>query len=369
VIGLIVLAAGQASRLGLPKLLLPVQGRTLLRFTTERLLASPVDATVVVLGAQADVLADELAGLPVRVVVNARYAEGLSTSLQTGLHALPPDTEAAVIALADQPLVTADIVRALVERYVETRRPIIYPSYAGQQGNPVLFARQLFPDLLALKGDAGARHLIRARTDEALAVPFATTEPLRDVDTWEDYEAVRRALGDDPHEQAPAARFCARCGAAVAWRLVERRLRPACARCGAVVYEDPKVAVVALIEQDGRLLLAQRAHDPGKGLWSFPGGFVDRGEQVERALEREVWEETGLQISLGGLLGIYSRPGHPVIVIAYRATPAGGTPRPSSEAQALAFFAPDALPAMAFGADDRILADWRQARAAERLAG
>lgn len=363
---LIILAAGQASRLGIPKLLLPVQGQTLLRFTVERLLASPADATIVVLGAEADLLADELAGLPVRTVINDRYAEGLSTSLQAGLRALPPTTVAAIVALGDQPLVTADIVRTLIERYVETRAPIVYPSYNGQQGNPVLFDRQLFPELLTLSGDAGARRLIRAYGDAALAVSFATAEPLRDVDTWEDYEAVRRALGDDPYGQAPPARYCPRCGATVRWRLVERRPRPACTSCSAVVYEDPKVAVVALIEQDGRLLLAQRAHDPGKGRWSFPGGFVDRGEEVERALAREVWEETGLQISVRGLLGVYSRPGHPVIVIAYHATPSGGVPRSSSEALTLAFFAPDELPTMAFGSDERILADWRQTRAPQQ---
>lgn len=364
-IGLVVLAAGQASRMGLPKLLLPLQGRSLVRFTIERLLESPVQTTVVVLGAHADLVRDELADLPVAFAVNERYAEGQSTSLRAGLSALPADAEAVVFALADQPLVTADVVRSLVERYTATGRPIVYPTYAGQQGTPVLFARALFPEIHALTGDVGARQVIRRHPDAAVEVPFPSAEPLRDVDTWEDYAAVRRVLGDDPHGQAPSALYCPHCGTALAWKLVEHRPRPACPRCGTVVYEDPKVAVVALIEQDGQLLVAQRAHDPGRGLWSFPGGFVDRGEELERALRREIMEETGLRIALDGLVGVYSQPGHPVVLVAYRARPVGGTLRPSHEAEQLAFFPADALPELAFGADARLLADWRRERAGQ----
>lgn len=361
-IGLVVLAAGLASRMGLPKLLLPVQGRSLVRFTVGRLLESPVQATAVVLGAHADLLRDELADLPVTLVVNERYAEGLSTSLRAGLAALPSEVEAVVFALADQPLASAEVVHALVERYAATGRPIVYPTYGGQQGTPVLFARPLFAEIQALSGDVGARQIIRRHPEAAQEVPFPSTEPLRDVDTWEDYEAARRALGDDPHDQAPPAHYCPRCGAALAWKLVERRPRPACSHCGAVVYDDPKVAVVALIERDGRLLLAQRAHEPGKGRWSFPGGFVDRGEELETALCREIWEETGLRVAISGLVGVYSRAGHPVVLVAYRARPVGGALRPSHEAERLAFFAPEALPEMAFGSDARLLADWRCAR-------
>lgn len=361
-VGLIVLAAGTASRMGLPKLLLPVQGRSLLRFTVERLLESPVGVTLVVLGAHADLLAEELSGLPVTLIRNPDYADGMSTSFRAGLAALPAGVDAVVLALGDQPFVTAELLGALIAHYRASGKPIVYPSYDGQQGNPVLFDRRLFPELQALTGDVGARQIIGRHAAAALAVPFPFTSPLNDVDTWEDYEEVRRALGDDPYGQAPLARHCARCGAALTWKLVERRVRPACPSCGAVVYEDPKVAVVALIEQDGRLLLARRAHAPGKGCWSFPGGFVDRGEQIEEALRREIREETGLTVATDGLVGVYSRPGHPVILIAYRARATGGELRRSAEAQELAFFALGELPELAFGSDGDLVADWRRGR-------
>src|SRR5690348_13698883 len=100
---------------------------------------------------------------------------------------------------------------------------------------------------------------------------------------------------------------------------IESELRPVCPQCHFVVYLDPKVVVIALLHQGGKLLLGKRNHEPGMGLWSFFGGYVDRGEQLEEAVRREVREETGLAVRVGSLIGVYSAQGEPNVLIAYQA--------------------------------------------------
>jgi len=124
---------------------------------------------------------------------------------------------------------------------------------------------------------------------------------------------------------------------------------------------DPKVAVALLIGQDGRVLLQQRAMEPRKGLWTFPSGFMDRGEQAERAGEREAMEELGVPVRLTHLLGVYSEPGNPAVLIVYTAAlvepDAPFTPQ-ADEIASVGYFAPDALPPLAFAHDTQIIADW-----------
>jgi len=127
------------------------------------------------------------------------------------------------------------------------------------------------------------------------------------------------------------------------------------------VYLDPKVAVAVIIADARGLLLQQRAIEPRQGLWTFPSGFVDRGEQVERAAEREIQEELGLFVTLTHLLGVYSEPGNPVLLIVFTgAIPASATPViQEAEITAIGYFAPEALPPLAFDHDARIVADWQ----------
>lgn len=158
--------------------------------------------------------------------------------------------------------------------------------------------------------------------------------------------------------------YCMACGAPLGERLVEGKLRPACTACGTVVFADPKLAVAVLIEQDGQLLLGRRssrAKAPGK--WSFPAGFVDRGEPVEIAAIREVREETGLEITIDALLGAYSSAGEPVVLLAYAGTICGGTLAPADDLSEVAYFALDQLPDPAFAHDPQIVADWCRWRA------
>ncbi len=130
----------------------------------------------------------------------------------------------------------------------------------------------------------------------------------------------------------------------------------------APVYRDPKVAVALLIARGGAVLLQQRAMEPARGRWSFIGGYVDRGEQVERAAEREAREELGAAVRLTHLLGVYSEPDNPVVLIVYTAElhdPAAPFTPQAEEITALGWFALDALPPLAFAHDPQIVADWQ----------
>ena len=192
-IAAIVLAAGTSTRMGRQKLTLPMaDGRPLVRVAVEQVLAAGVDDTVVVLGGDAEAVALALAPLPVRTVVNPRYAEGQSTSLWAGLDALRPGTGAAVVALGDQPLPDPDVIRRLVAAFRASGRPIAVPVYRDGRGNPVLFAAVLFGELRAVTGDRGGREVIARDAARVAEVPVDMPMPT-DIDTPQDYEGVRRA--------------------------------------------------------------------------------------------------------------------------------------------------------------------------------
>jgi 8-oxo-dGTP diphosphatase len=125
-----------------------------------------------------------------------------------------------------------------------------------------------------------------------------------------------------------------------------------------VVFHGPKIAAGALVVQGGAILLNQRDIDPGLGKWGLPAGFVDLGERVEDAATREVKEETGLDVCLEALLGIYSDLERGVVLVVYTASVAGGELIVGHETRAVGFFPPDALPELAFPQNHTIIADW-----------
>lgn len=162
--------------------------------------------------------------------------------------------------------------------------------------------------------------------------------------------------------------FCQRCGGATAPAMVEDRERPVCTQCGWVTYLDPKLAVAVVIERDGNLLLGRRGPTASAaGLWSFPAGFVERGEVVEAAAIREVREETGVEIELGPLLGLYSRPDETVVLAAYACRSFHGTPVAGDDLDKIGWYSPDALPELAFPHDTRIIEVWRAWRTCDSV--
>lgn len=157
------------------------------------------------------------------------------------------------------------------------------------------------------------------------------------------------------------ARFCPLCGGALAREAVppDQREHPVCAACRFVFYLNPKVVAGTIPERDGRVLLTRRSINPGRGLWTFPGGFVDFGETVTDAAIRETWEETGLEVELGGLLNVYSFPGSPIIVV-YRARVRGGTLTTCAENDRLEWVKAAEIPwdTLAFPSTREALREW-----------
>jgi len=179
----ILLGAGMSSRMGQNKMLLAVAGESVLRGGARRALAGGVSPLIVVLGAEADRAAAELEGLPCTIVQNRQYASGMTSSIHAGLAALPAATDAAIILLADMPLVTADMIREMMQRYHETGAPLVISRYGGVIAPPTLFDRSLFIELLSSDGGRQVvqRHQVAA---QVLDWPAAT---LVDLDTPEDY--------------------------------------------------------------------------------------------------------------------------------------------------------------------------------------
>jgi ADP-ribose pyrophosphatase YjhB (NUDIX family) len=157
-------------------------------------------------------------------------------------------------------------------------------------------------------------------------------------------------------------RFCPRCGG----RFEERVVKPGdperlvCGSCGFVFYLGPKLVAGALFEVDGGVLLVRRAIEPGYGLWTFPGGFVERGETAEAAAEREVREECDVQIEAGEIVGLYSYEGQIPSVAVFDARVVGGKPAPLDETLDVRSFPREALPwsEMAFPSTKEALKDY-----------
>ena len=189
-VGAVILAAGGSSRMGEPKQLLTIAGKPMVRRVTETVCAAGLEQVVVVVGAHAERVEEALKGLPVRVITNRRWAEGMSTSLAIGLGALHPDVQAAFVVLADQPELTVELLRSLTARYQTTGAPIVAPFYRGQRGNPVLFDRGLFAELRTVEGDQGGRALLDRYRDSLERVAVADPAVLMDVDTRQDYQAL-----------------------------------------------------------------------------------------------------------------------------------------------------------------------------------
>ena len=163
-----------------------------------------------------------------------------------------------------------------------------------------------------------------------------------------------------PHVHDAGYLFCPQCGGRLAPRVVKQGepARPVCGGCGHIVYLDPKVAVGTIIRNAaGEIALVRRSIEPGYGKWVFPGGYVDRGEELHAAAVREALEEANLRIRIDGLLDLYSYAEQTTIIIVYAATAVGGALRADDESLEAAWFKPDDLPwpALAFQSTDDAL--------------
>ncbi len=191
-IGILILAAGASSRLGEAKQLLKFEGKTLLRRAALTALATETRLVTVVLGSNADVLKKEIEDLPLETIVAENWQEGMSRSIRAGLLQIieaAPDLAAVIVLLCDQPLITSQTIKNLIEEYQNTKKQVVAAEYNQTLGVPALFAAEKFDDLLALQGDAGARSLIKKQAASELA-KIAVPEAAFDVDTPDDYKKL-----------------------------------------------------------------------------------------------------------------------------------------------------------------------------------
>jgi molybdenum cofactor cytidylyltransferase len=189
--GIVILAAGQSSRLGSPKQLLPYAEISLLAHTVDVALSSGCTPVLVVVGANKETVVADIAGKNVHVVHNDGWQEGMASSLRAGLQHMQqeaPGNDGIIFMVCDQPFVTKSLLDCLILTQQTTGKAATASSYAGKLGTPALFHQTLWPQLQQLKGDTGARMLLMANPDDVTAVPFEAG--VTDIDTKEDYERL-----------------------------------------------------------------------------------------------------------------------------------------------------------------------------------
>lgn len=189
-IAAILLAAGQARRFGAQKLLQDLDARPLIRWSAEQLTHDPIAELVVVVPPDHQAMLTALDGLSARFVVNPDPSSGMASSLVSGVQSLGDRIGAAVIALADTPLLRREVLERVVARYRAGGAPIVAPMYRGVPGHPVLFDRSVFGELLSLTGDSGARAVVERDPGRVAVLALEESRPI-DVDTPADLARLR----------------------------------------------------------------------------------------------------------------------------------------------------------------------------------
>lgn len=187
----ILLAAGTSSRMGSNKLLFELGGESVLRGAARRALSGGLAPLIVVLGHQEEKARAELAGLPCQIVINPSYEQGINSSLRSGVTALPAETQAVVVMLADMPFVTAEMIAGLIDRHRSTEAPLVISDYEGVNAPPMLYDRSLFGELLTMTGEGCGRQVVKRHRHEAEVLPWPAAA-LSDLDVPEDYERLKQ---------------------------------------------------------------------------------------------------------------------------------------------------------------------------------
>ena len=184
----IILAAGQSKRmLKDNKLLIKINKKTMIERIINTSLNSNANSTVVVLGHQSDTIQEYIRNKEVVTIINKDYKNGLSSSLQCGISALPDDCDAAIIILADMPNIQSNMINSMIKNYdPSNNKCIIVPTFKTKKGNPILLDRKYFPDILKVKGDKGAKDIILNNKESIYELPQKNSSVLNDIDTKED---------------------------------------------------------------------------------------------------------------------------------------------------------------------------------------
>jgi molybdenum cofactor cytidylyltransferase len=186
----VILAAGTSSRMGTAKQLLPLGKNTVLTQTIDNVRQAAVDEIILVLGASAETIRQQLPPSPGKVVVNQAYAQGMASSLREGLSAVDEQSNAALIILGDQPFIRPQTLDQILAEYRRSGAQIVIPSYQGNRGNPVLLDRSVFSEVMALQGDVGCRAIFCNHVQGILKVEVEDQGVLLDIDDPDDYQRL-----------------------------------------------------------------------------------------------------------------------------------------------------------------------------------
>jgi molybdenum cofactor cytidylyltransferase len=183
-IGCIILAAGGSRRLGKPKQLIIWHGKPLVRLITEKIINTKLAPVIVVVGAKKKEVIKALTNLDIIIVENLRWKEGIGSSIQAGIKALPEEIRAVLISNADQPFLSISLLEEMISRYAQSGKEIVSPIHSGESRNPVLFDRKCFEELKSLKGDIGGKTLFQHH--KVAYIKWEEDEDFMDIDSKDD---------------------------------------------------------------------------------------------------------------------------------------------------------------------------------------
>jgi molybdenum cofactor cytidylyltransferase len=189
----ILLAAGESRRMGRPKLLLPWKEGMVIEHVVDTYLSSDISELIVVSGAEAERIESVLAGRRVVMTTNWQYEQGMGTSIRRGIEAASTRADAYLIALADQPLITVEIINRLIRRYGGSKPLIAAASHQGRRGHPIIFSKALRNELCEVRGDEGGRSVINKYSGKTDYVEVGSSAIFADMDTVEEYEKINPA--------------------------------------------------------------------------------------------------------------------------------------------------------------------------------
>jgi molybdenum cofactor cytidylyltransferase len=188
----VILSAGESSRMGRPKALLPIEGIRFVEKIVSELKATDVGNILLVLGHNAEEMRQKVSDLPVTILVNPDYKQGQLSSLQVAIRHLASNkaadsVDAILVHLVDHPYISAELVNLMIRRFYETKKLIVVPRFQGRRGHPVIFARALFSELLGAAPDQGAKSVVHAHHQDTLEIDTEDKGVLVDIDTPEEY--------------------------------------------------------------------------------------------------------------------------------------------------------------------------------------
>ena len=187
-INAIILAAGQSHRMGKPKPLLRFNDKTFLEQIISVLKVTDVDRITVVLGAEAETIKKSVDLSETNIVINKDYRKGQLSSLIAAIEDTPPETEAILVCLVDNPFITKEIVNNIIRKFKETKKPIVVPVFNKKRGHPTLFSRSLFNELLNAPEEQGARYVLYSNEEKVFEVEISESGTLIGIDTPDDYK-------------------------------------------------------------------------------------------------------------------------------------------------------------------------------------